>query len=240
MNKILKSIGRYAAKKGNEKLKEIGRNIILSKDTVPLNDSTELGNEVGDLVLVDGQFAMVGRKKTLTSPGILVLLKTLLREWHYQKSYNPYAKLVCDDGGCNFKTGAVSHTDGNSNTNLVKQKQNELYHVMSNPYRCPHDYFFPLFDFQKKYGDQWYVPAISELSEIFSDTNTWNMFKELLTKAGKTINPSLSKKVRLWSSTEHTDDNTLAYCLSICENQQPIIKSSVKGEECYAILCKCF
>lgn len=244
MNDILKDLGRFAAKKGREKLKEIGRDIILSKDTVSLRDDIEHGNEVGDFVVADGRFAMVGRKKTKDSSGIIVLLKTPLKKWHYQMSYNPYAKLVCDDGGCNFKTGAISPTDGNSNTNLVKQKQNELYEVMCNPYRCPHDYYFPLFDFQKKYGDQWYVPAISELSEIFSNTDTWNRFKELLTKAGKTIDSSLSQNVRLWSSTESSDcgslTGSLADCLSICENQQPKIESTLKGVECFAILCKCF
>lgn len=238
MNDILKDLGRFAAKKGRDKLKEIGRDIILSKDTVPLRDDIEHGNEVGDFVVADGRFAMVGRKKAKDSSGILILLKTPLKKWHYQMSYNPYAKLVCDDGGCDFKTGAISLTDGKSNTKLVKQKQNELYQVMSNPYRCPHDYYFPLFDFQKKYGDKWLVPAIDELSEIFSNAYAWSRFKELLTKAGITID-SL-KNVRLWSSTERTENGSLAYCLSMSDNQQPRIENSLKDTECYAILCMYF
>lgn len=238
MNDILKGLGRFAAKKGSEKLKEIGRDIILSKDTVPLRDDIEHGNEVGDFVVADGRFAMIGRKKAKDSSGIVVLLQTPPKKWHYQLSYNPYVKLVCDDGGCNLKTKAISLNDGNLNTKLVKQKQNELYEVMCNPYRCPHDYYFPLFDFQNKYGDQWYVPSIDELSEVFSNVNMWNRFNELLTKAGKAVESP--KNVRLWSSTEHTDNGSLAHCLSICENQQPKIEASLKDEECYAILCRCF
>lgn len=238
MNDILKGIAHYAVTKSREKLVEIGHDMILSKETVPLRDDIEHGNEAGDLVVVDGRFAMVGKKKTIDSSGIIILLKTPLKKWHYQMSYNPYVKLVSDDGGCNFKTWAISPIDGNSNTNLVKQKQNELYEVMCNPYRCPHDYYFPLFDFQNKYGDQWYVPSIDELSEVFSNVNMWNRFNELLTKADKAVESS--KNVRLWSSTEYTDNGSLAHCLSICENQQPKIEVSLKDEECYAILCKCF
>lgn len=99
MNEILKGLGRFAAKKGSEKLKAIGRDIILSKDTVPLRDDIEHGNEVGDFVVADGRFAMIGRKKTKDSSGIVVLLQIPLKKWHYQMSYNTYAKLVCDDGG---------------------------------------------------------------------------------------------------------------------------------------------
>lgn len=238
MNDILKNLGRSAAKKGSEKLKKIGRDLILSMDTVPLRDDIEHGNEAGDLVVVNGRFAMVVKKKTMDSSGIVVLLETPLKKWHYQMSYNPYAQLVCDDGGCNLKTKAVNLSDGVSNTNLVKQKQTELRDCSCNPYICPHDYYFPLFDFQNKYGDKWFVPAIDELSEIFNNAYTRNRFKELSTKAGNTID-SL-KNVRLWSSTEQTDNSSLAYCLSMIENQQPNVETSLKDTECYAILCMYF
>lgn len=238
MNDILKGIGRYAAK-GREKLVEISHDLILSKETVPLRDDIEHGNDCGDFVVAEGRFAMVGKKKTKNSRGIVIRLDMPLKKWHYQLKYNPYTQLVNDEGGCCLKTGAISLEDGVSNTNIVKLMQNKLDNEEHNPFRCPpNSYYFPLYDYQKKCGERWFVPSIKELSKVFSNRNLWKRFTELLSKTGKAGN--LSETVFLWSSTEHEDWGMDAYALSVSDSQPPKIERVLKETECYAILYKFF
>lgn len=217
---ILKTIGKIiikeASKRIQHELKESYKRSVLNTETVCINSSNAYECNVGDFVRFEKQYCMVIKKKTKYSKGMVMSLDLQQVQWHYQLTYNPYVKLVSDDGGCDIITNAVSNIDGQYNTMEVLKMIKKLGSTEYDPYRCPpNTYHFPIFEYIKIMGEGWYVPSINELKENLEDKTLQQRLQYLYTKVQNTILDKETDPIKLplyiWSSTDYKRGNNRNY-----------------------------
>lgn len=211
-------------------------------------EGNELTIQEGDFVRDDNGYYMVVKSRTEYSKGILVLIDNLKQcEWFLAYEYCPYCRglrLHSPDESIAYaeKSESYSKHDGKSNTQKVESlktkfdnKSAEWDTYLSGP--SP-NYRFPVLDFIKSKGDDFYIPAIHELYDLFMNKQLASRFTELFNLTGN----CLPAKFYIWSSTENTNTSYSQDILTllVSDNVGPIVQSHNKVETAFIIPFKNF
>lgn len=153
-----------------EKLEESDKTIIENKHTSESQNTVTY--KVGDYYNESGKEGVVFEVRDGGRHGKIVSLDKTQRQWDTRVKY--------ENGVC---TNADSETDGKANTDKVMARSDRDY--------------FPAFKWCRAKGDSWYLPAKSELMEIYRNRHAIN---ETMSHHN-----GASLFSQYWSSTEKND-----------------------------------
>ena len=159
-----------------EKFEESDKTIIENKHTSESQNTVTY--KVGDYYNENGKEGVVFKVRDGGCHGKIVSMDTIQRQWDTRVKFHPFN----GNGVC---TNADSETNGKANTNKIMARSDSDY--------------FPAFTWCRAKGDSWYLPAKSELLEIYRNRHAIN---ETMSKhdGGRFLGYH-------WSSTEYAADS---------------------------------